>query len=216
MTDINKLNLRIDENGLLAEIEANDYYQGGVDPERDAHNEEFMEKQVKGEILRRFAPCPCQMGKIQERLIRRAQLLGIAPGQPISMDIEQEDLDNYNFSACVISKDGRMQRMSFYMRECKTCRRVEYFGDIHALTDLFAEAMAKQVTAEFMAEPVPENLESKDDVVIDETNDKVPENFQSAEDILGPGMYIENLEGGSAESNDSPMELVTESVSSEN
>ena len=217
MADIKNLTLRIDENGLLAEVEANDYYQAGPDPERDKHNEEFMEKEVKGVILNHFAHCACQMGKLQERAMRRAELLGIAPGSPIPMEIEQEDLDNYNFAACVISENGYMQRMSFYIRECKTCRRVEYYGDIHTLTDLFAEATTKQVSAEYMAEPVPEQLESPNDEVVDEikesdASEDIPENYQSAEDILGPGMFIENLENETG-SNDSPVELDSSNTS---
>lgn len=218
MSEFSKLTLRIDENGLLAEVEANDFYQAAPDPERDKHNEEFMEKEVKGVILKNFAPCRCQMGKFQERAIRRAQLLGIMPGQPIPMELEQEDIDDYNFSACVISENGYMKRMSFYIRECKNCRHVEYYGDIHTLTDLFAEATTKQVSAEYMAQPVDEELEAKDDTVIDETKpaepaqEEIPENYQSAEDILGPGMFIENLEDDK-KTNDAPVELDSSSPS---
>lgn len=164
------VHLNFDEDVIFYEVEK--YEDTNLDniPEDELENIEknnmkFLTEVVETEIMKTFSICPCQMPDFIMRNERKRQIMAVPP-QAFQPTIEQEDIDRYRYAVIVVSEHGVMTGVSCYMRECKTCHKIEYWGDVEVFAHLLAEITTNFVTLK----QEEEQVEVISDVDVDADN----------------------------------------------
>lgn len=146
-----------------------------VQDEIEAKNTKFLTEVVEPEIMKTFGICQCNMPEFIARNERKRQLLAVPP-QAFQPTIEQEDVDKYKYAIIVISDHGVMTGVSCFMRECKTCHKIDYWGDVSVFAHLLAEITTNFVTM---------NQETE--------SEEVSEVDVDADHPLGPGAMLSDI-----------------------
>lgn len=133
-----------DENVTFYEVELDDNYDPDAADtsenlaEMENANDRFLTDVLNARIMSTFSICQCAMQSWIDKNERRRAIMNIPPQQYVPA-IEQEDLDNYKYAIIAIAERGYLKDISAIVRECKTCHRIEYWGDINIYAHLLAE-----------------------------------------------------------------------------
>jgi hypothetical protein len=189
---------------LFFEIEKEDDFilDSLPEDERNAIEEEnlkFMEEEIEPQVKRAFAVCTCQMGDYIQRMESKRTLLNIPP-QQYNPVIDQEEFDKYSYAVIVISEHGKMTGVSAIIRSCKTCHKLDYWGDI----EIFGHMIAEITTNFVSAKQAEEQYETE---VLTNTEDV----DTTAENPLGNGAVLTDIPTDPEE----PDELETEDIRTE-
>lgn len=138
------------ENIIEYEIERNDAFPAlrtaldeGIVREITEHNMKFEKETLIPYIMQYSFPCSCQMPKINERTMKRAQILNQRPMAPV---IEQEDIDMRIFAPIVSSMNGKKMSVETLVCQCKQCKQISVFGDLIPFANMLAEATSNHLT----------------------------------------------------------------------
>ena len=177
----NRPKINIEENVLLYEIEKNDDFVEPDDPEiikeLNDHNDKYISEVMEPMLFKSFDVCRCQMQDFMARNESRRRLMNIDP-RAYQPTIEQADLDKYNFAVILIMTDGKYDGVSAIIRECKTCHKIDMWGDLRVYSRMIAE-----ITNNFIS-----NYE--------EFDDEVGEIEGTEENPLGDDCIFEDVETG--------------------
>lgn len=116
--------------------------------ESDVKSSDYVEKDIIPRCLATLEPCKCNYAAFITRQQQRASILAGTPQQQLRMELDQEVADGYIFRA-VVQCDGSPDNYtgcSAVFRQCKTCGKVDIWGDIGVLAELFAEAQYHMLT----------------------------------------------------------------------
>lgn len=169
------------ENKLTVKLENMEIYEVDIDNppfDPEAHTEEdlneisiandnFIDNKLIPELIRHSAPCACRMNEFMARHQKRAQLLGIRPGQQYAAGLEQVDVDAYRFGIILTMKNGRYTNWNCIVKECKVCRHIELFGDSRVITRLLAESFTHYADAQLEEDNITLDDLSGDEYVME-------------------------------------------------
>ena len=108
-------------------------------------------------LRERAFPCNCQMPVIQKKSMTRAKLLNLAPG---SIGIEQDDIDQKDFSVYIRMEDGKYAEIVAIMAHCKGCGAISLYGDGNIISGALGTVIFNQMTR--FPQTVGEDSETKD------------------------------------------------------
>lgn len=188
----NELHLNFEEDVIFYEVEQDESVnldelpQEALD-EIEAKNTQFLAEVVEPEIMKTFSICPCNMNDFVARNEQKRKTNAML-GVDFEPTIIQEDVDKYRYAIIVISNRGIMTGVSCYMRECKNCHKIEYWGDVEVFAHLLAEITTNFVTMK--------QDTSAEDVILDIDAD--------SENPLGPNAVLTDI----PEMNTSDLEVV--------
>lgn len=171
----NKFKIK-DENLLFFMVEMNDDFDESVltDEERQEiqrQNDIFEERVIDPAIFSKVAPCQCQMPRIQQRIQSRLAILGekaLLPNGQIQMEIEQEDVDAYQFGVIVECLNGVYQRLLFLVRRCKGCQIIQQWGEIGPYVRMLVDIFDKFHDTDF-AEPEERAIPKEGEFILENT-----------------------------------------------
>ena len=162
-------------------------------------NDAFIETKLTPELIRYSAPCGCRMNEFMARHQKRAQLLGIRPGQQYAAGLEQVDVDAYRFGIILTMENGRYTKWNCIVKECKVCHRIEIFGDSRVITRLLAESFTHYADAQ-----LEEDHMTLDDLDGDEyVMENIGEESDDTTDNKPADSKVVNLFGGDISNNSS-------------
>ena len=150
------LHLNFDENVLFYEVEKYDETDLEMLTEEEQAlveqaNNKFLTESIEKACLSTFSICPCRMPEFIARNERKRTIMNIAP-QAYQPTVTQEDIDAYRFAVIVISEHGFMKGVSSIIRECKSCHKIEYWGNAEIFGHLLAEITTNFISVQAMEE----------------------------------------------------------------
>lgn len=150
-----------DENIFIYEIDPDDVDLSQLtevqQQELATQRDQFIADQVISRLRERAFPCNCQMPVIQKKSMTRAKLLNLAPG---SIGIEQDDIDQKDFSVYIRMEDGKYAEIVAIMAHCKGCGAISLYGDGNIISGALGTVIFNQMTR--FPQTVGENSEIKD------------------------------------------------------
>lgn len=150
-----------DENIFIYEIDPDDVDLSQLtevqQQELATQRDQFIADQVIPRLRERAFPCNCQMPVIQKKSMTRAKLLNLAPG---SIGIEQDDIDQKDFSVYIRMEDGKYAEIVAIMAHCKGCGAISLYGDGNIISGALGTAIFNQMTR--FPQTVGEDSEIKD------------------------------------------------------
>lgn len=150
-----------DENIFIYEIDPDDVDLSQLtevqQQELAAQRDQFIADQVIPRLRERAFPCNCQMPVIQKKSMTRAKLLNLAPG---SIGIEQDDIDQKDFSVYIRMEDGKYAEIVAIMAHCKGCGAISLYGDGNIISGALGTVIFNQMTR--FPQTVGEDGETKD------------------------------------------------------
>lgn len=150
-----------DENIFIYEIDPDDVDQSQLTEvqqhELATQRDQFIADQVIPRLRERAFPCNCQMPVIQKKSMTRAKLLNLAPG---SIGIEQDDIDQKDFSVYIRMEDGKYAEIVAIMAHCKGCGAISLYGDGNIISGALGTVIFNQMTR--FPQTVGEDSEIKD------------------------------------------------------
>lgn len=136
-----------DENIFIYEIDPDDVDLSKLtevqQQELEAQRDQFIADQVIPRLRERAFPCNCQMPVIQKKSMTRAKLLNLAPG---SIGIEQDDIDQKDFSVYIRMEDGKYAEIVAIMAHCKGCGAISLYGDGNIISGALGTVIFNQMT----------------------------------------------------------------------
>lgn len=140
---------------LIHELELVDVFNyDRLDPdtknEIDKANTRFERRNLIPTLMRYIGPCPCRTQKIQERAMRRAQIMGHVG--PIAIQPTQDDFDAVTFGVVVIAEGGIHKEVRLVVTHCNDCGKMEFYGDLGVTMGLMTDAFAKFFNDDRVAE----------------------------------------------------------------
>lgn len=150
-----------DENIFIYEIDPDDVDLSQLtevqQQELATQRDQFIADQVIPRLRERAFPCNCQMPVIQKKSMTRAKLLNLAPG---SIGIEQDDIDQKDFSVYIRMEDGWYAEIVAIMAHCKGCGAISLYGDGNIISGALGTVIFNQMTR--FPQTVGEDSEIKD------------------------------------------------------
>lgn len=150
-----------DENIFIYEIDPDDVDLSQLtevqQQELAAQRDQFIADQVIPRLRERAFPCNCQMPVIQKKSMTRAKLLNLAPG---SIGIEQDDIDQKDFSVYIRMEDGKYAEIVAIMAHCKGCGAISLYGDGNIISGALGTVIFNQMTR--FPQTIGEEGEAKD------------------------------------------------------
>lgn len=150
-----------DENIFIYEIDPDDVDLSQLtevqQQELATQRDQFIADQVIPRLRERAFPCNCQMPVIQKKSMTRAKLLNLAPG---SIGIEQDDIDQKDFSVYIRMEDGKYAEIVAIMVHCKGCGAISLYGDGNIISGALGTVIFNQMTR--FPQTVGEDSEIKD------------------------------------------------------
>lgn len=150
-----------DENIFIYEIDPDDVDLSQLtevqQQELATQRDQFIADQVIPRLRERAFPCNCQMPVIQKKSMTRAKLLNLAPG---SIGIEQDDIDQKDFSVYIRMEDGKYAEIVAIMAHCKGCGAISLYGDGNIISGALGTVIFNQMTR--FPQTVGEDSEIKD------------------------------------------------------
>ena len=136
-----------DENIFIYEIDPDDVDLSQLtevqQQELATQRDQFIADQVIPRLRERAFPCNCQMPVIQKKSMTRAKLLNLAPG---SIGIEQDDIDQKDFSVYIRMEDGKYAEIVAIMAHCKGCDAISLYGDGNIISGALGTVIFNQMT----------------------------------------------------------------------
>ena len=136
-----------DENIFIYEIDPDDVDLSQLtevqQKELATQRDQFIADQVIPRLRERAFPCNCQMPVIQKKSMTRAKLLNLAPG---SIGIEQDDIDQKDFSVYIRMEDGKYAEIVAIMAHCKGCGAISLYGDGNIISGALGTVIFNQMT----------------------------------------------------------------------
>lgn len=150
-----------DENIFIYEIDPDDVDLSQLtevqQQELATQRDQFIADQVIPRLRERAFPCNCQMPVIQKKSVTRAKLLNLAPG---SIGIEQDDIDQKDFSVYIRMEDGKYAEIVAIMAHCKGCGAISLYGDGNIISGALGAVIFNQMTR--FPQTIGEEGEAKD------------------------------------------------------
>ena len=150
-----------DENIFIYEIDPDDVDLSQLtdvqQQELATQRDWFIADQVIPRLRERAFPCNCQMPVIQKKSMTRAKLLNLAPG---SIGIEQDDIDQKDFSVYIRMEDGKCAEIVAIMAHCKGCGAISLYGDGNIISGALGTVIFNQMTR--FPQTIGEEGEAKD------------------------------------------------------
>lgn len=150
-----------DENIFIYEIDPDDVDLSQLtevqQQELATQRDQFIADQVIPRLRERAFPCNCQMPVIQKKSMTRAKLLNLAPG---SIGIEQDDIDQKDFSVYIRMEDGKYAEIVAIMAHCKGCGAISLYGDGNIISGALGTVIFNQMTR--FPQTIGEEGEAKD------------------------------------------------------
>ena len=150
-----------DENIFIYEIDPDDVDLSQLtdvqQQELATQRDRFIADQVIPRLRERAFPCNCQMPVIQKKSMTRAKLLNLAPG---SIGIEQDDIDQKDFSVYIRMEDGKYAEIVAIMARCKGCGAISLYGDGNIISGALGTVIFNQMTR--FPQTIGEEGEAKD------------------------------------------------------
>jgi len=150
-----------DENIFIYEIDPDDVDLSQLtevqQQELATQRDQFIADQVIPRLRERAFPCNCQMPVIQKKSMTRAKLLNLAPG---SIGIEQDDIDQKDFSVYIRMEEGKYAEIVAIMAHCKGCGAISLYGDGNIISGALGTVIFNQMTR--FPQTVGEDDETKD------------------------------------------------------
>lgn len=150
-----------DENIFIYEIDPDDVDLSQLtevqQQELATQRDQFIADQVIPRLRERAFPCNCQMPVIQKKSMTRAKLLNLAPG---SIGIEQDDIDQKDFSVYIRMEDGKYAEIVAIMAHCKGCGAISLYGDGNIISGALGTVIFNQMTR--FPQTIGEDSETKD------------------------------------------------------
>ena len=150
-----------DENIFIYEIDPDDVDLSQLtdvqQQELATQRDWFIADQVIPRLRERAFPCNCQMPVIQKKSMTRAKLLNLAPG---SIGIEQDDIDQKDFSVYIRMEDGKYAEIVAIMAHCKGCGAISLYGDGNIISGALGTVIFNQMTR--FPQTIGEEGEAKD------------------------------------------------------
>lgn len=136
-----------DENIFIYEIDPDDVDLSQLtevqQQELATQRDQFIADFVIPRLRERAFPCSCQMPEIQKKSMTRAKLLNLAPG---SIGIEQDDIDQKDFSVYIRMEGGKYAEIVAIMAHCKGCGAISLYGDSNIVSGALATVIFNQMT----------------------------------------------------------------------
>src|SRR5699024_4250926 len=136
-----------DENIFIYEIDPDDVDLSQLtevqQQELATQRDQFIADQVIPRLRERAFPCNCQMPVIQKKSMTRAKLLNLAPG---SIGIEQDDIDQKDFSVYIRMEEGKYAEIVAIMAHCKGCGAISLYGDGNIISGALGTVIFNQMT----------------------------------------------------------------------
>lgn len=180
-----------DENIFIYEIDPDDVDLSQLtevqQQELAAQRDQFIADQVIPRLRERAFPCNCQMPVIQKKSMTRAKLLNLAPG---SIGIEQDDIDQKDFSVYIRMEDGKYAEIVAIMAHCKGCGAISLYGDGNIISGALGTVIFNQMTR------FPQTIKEVKDANYTMENLETGEitSADSLSEILGMGGDTDTLE----------------------
>lgn len=135
-----------DENIFIYEIDPDDVDLSKLtevqQQELATQRDQFIADQVIPRLRERAFPCNCQMPVIQKKSMTRAKLLNLAPG---SIGIEQDDIDQKDFSVYIRMEAGKYAEIVAIMAHCKGCGAISLYGDSSIVSSALGTVIFNQM-----------------------------------------------------------------------
>lgn len=152
------IELDFERNVIIYEIDKFDDEIQRTDEENIKIHEDnmrFLNTMVQDKIIHDYFPCPCKHG-------------------------EEDDANNYNYGLIVVSEHGKYEGIAGITRECKSCNKIEYWGDLEAYTQCMAQVLTPLIG-------VRTQFEDIQDVDFNDTTDGL-------EEVFGPGCVLVDID----------------------
>lgn len=150
-----------DENIFIYEIDPDDVDLSQLtevqQQELATQRDQFIADQVIPRLRELAFPCNCQMPVIQKKSMTRAKLLNLAPG---SIGIEQDDIDQKDFSVYIRMEEGKYADIVAIMAHCKGCGAISLYGDGNIISGALGTVIFNQMTR--FPQTIGEEGEAKD------------------------------------------------------
>ena len=183
-----------DENIFIYEIDPDDVDLSQLteiqQQELATQRDQFIADQVIPRLRERAFPCNCQMPVIQKKSMTRAKLLNLAPG---SIGIEQDDIDQKDFSVYIRMEDGKYAEIVAIMAHCKGCGAISLYGDGNIISGALGTVIFNQMTR--FPQTIGEEGEAKDaNYTLENLETGEVTSADSLSEILGMGGDTGTLE----------------------
>lgn len=183
-----------DENIFIYEIDPDDVDLSQLtevqQQELATQRDQFIADQVIPRLRERAFPCNCQMPVIQKKSMTRAKLLNLAPG---SIGIEQDDIDQKDFSVYIRMEDGKYAEIVAIMAHCKGCGAISLYGDGNIISGALGTVIFNQMTR--FPQTIGEEGEAKDaNYTLENLETGEVTSADSLSEILGMGGDTDTLE----------------------
>ena len=183
-----------DENIFIYEIDPDDVDLSQLtevqQKELATQRDQFIADQVIPRLRERAFPCNCQMPVIQKKSMTRAKLLNLAPG---SIGIEQDDIDQKDFSVYIRMEDGKYAEIVAIMAHCKGCGAISLYGDGNIISGALGTVIFNQMTR--FPQTIGEEGEAKDaNYTLENLETGEITSADSLSEILGMGGDTDTLE----------------------
>lgn len=183
-----------DENIFIYEIDPDDVDLSQLtevqQQELATQRDQFIADQVIPRLRERAFPCNCQMPVIQKKSMTRAKLLNLAPG---SIGIEQDDIDQKDFSVYIRMEDGKYAEIVAIMAHCKGCGAISLYGDGNIISGALGTVIFNQMTR--FPQTIGEDDKTKDaNYMLEDLETGETTSADSLSEILGMGGGTDTLE----------------------
>ena len=183
-----------DENIFIYEIDPDDVDLSQLtevqQQELATQRDQFIADQVIPRLRERAFPCNCQMPVIQKKSMTRAKLLNLAPG---SIGIEQDDIDQKDFSVYIRMEDGKYAEIVAIMAHCKGCGAISLYGDGNIISGALGTVIFNQMTR--FPQTIGEEGEAKDaNYTLEDLETGEVTSADSLSEILGMDGAADTLE----------------------
>ena len=183
-----------DENIFIYEIDPDDVDLSQLtevqQQELATQRDQFIADQVIPRLRERAFPCNCQMPVIQKKSMTRAKLLNLAPG---SIGIEQDDIDQKDFSVYIRMEEGKYAEIVAIMAHCKGCGAISLYGDGNIISGALGTVIFNQMTR--FPQTIGEEGEAKDaNYTLEDLETGEVTSADSLSEILGMGGDTDTLE----------------------
>ena len=183
-----------DENIFIYEIDPDDVDLSQLtevqQQELATQRDQFIADQVIPRLRERAFPCNCQMPVIQKKSMTRAKLLNLAPG---SIGIEQDDIDQKDFSVYIRMEEGKYAEIVAIMAHCKGCGAISLYGDGNIISGALGTVIFNQMTR--FPQTIGEEGEAKDaNYTLENLETGEITSADSLSEILGMGGDTDTLE----------------------
>ena len=183
-----------DENIFIYEIDPDDVDLSQLtevqQQELATQRDQFIADQVIPRLRERAFPCNCQMPVIQKKSMTRAKLLNLAPG---SIGIEQDDIDQKDFSVYIRMEEGKYAEIVAIMAHCKGCGAISLYGDGNIISGALGTVIFNQMTR--FPQTIGEEGEAKDaNYTLEDLETGEVTSADSLSEILGMDGAADTLE----------------------